>query len=130
MSSATSCERDFLAPEATRGGRPVGEHGLAPTDPPADTPGPSAETAVRRRPFVRVPVRNRYAFFTRSHHKCDDDRLRRQQACRMDKITRLEFLARFLGGLVEFHGREHAAHVLCALAEGVRAGVVRQHCDF
>ena len=40
--------------------------------------------------------------------------------CRMDKITQLEILARaFLGGLVELHGREHAAHVRARLAEGL-----------
>ena len=38
---------------------------------------------------------------------------------RMDKITQLEILARvFLGGLVERHGREHAAHILVRLASG------------
>jgi hypothetical protein len=42
----------------------------------------------------------------------------------MDKITQLEILARaLLGGLVELHGREHAAHVLMRLADGLRAGV-------
>jgi hypothetical protein len=42
----------------------------------------------------------------------------------MDKITQLEILARaLLGGLVELHGREHAACILTRMAEGLRAGL-------
>jgi hypothetical protein len=41
----------------------------------------------------------------------------------MDKITQLEILAHaFLGGLVELHGRKHAAHILNRLAEGLMSG--------
>jgi hypothetical protein len=41
----------------------------------------------------------------------------------VDKL-KLEILARaFLGGLVQLHGREHAACILTRLAEGVRAGL-------
>jgi hypothetical protein len=40
----------------------------------------------------------------------------------MDKTGQLEILARaLLGGLVELHGREQAAHVLIKLAEGLLA---------
>ena len=42
---------------------------------------------------------------------------------RMDKLTQLEILARaFLGGLVERHGREHAAASL-ARPRGLTAGI-------
>ena len=39
--------------------------------------------------------------------------------CRIDKITQLDIVAgALLGGLVDRHGRERAAHVLGRLAEG------------
>lgn len=43
----------------------------------------------------------------------------------------LAILARaFLGGLVELHGREHAAHILNQLAEGLVAGLpLPQDCS-
>jgi hypothetical protein len=42
----------------------------------------------------------------------------------MDKITQWDILARaFPGGLVERHGREHAAHILARLAQGLTAGL-------
>ena len=44
--------------------------------------------------------------------------------CGMDKITQIEIIAHaFLGGLVDLHGREHAAHILTKLAEGLMAGL-------
>jgi hypothetical protein len=62
---------------------------------------------------------------TRSRHKCGVwTETAGRTLCRMEKITQLEILARaFLGGLVERHGREHAAHILARLAEGLRAGL-------
>lgn len=42
----------------------------------------------------------------------------------MKSMNQLEILARaLLGGLVDLHGRQHAAHILEALAKGVAEGL-------
>ena len=63
---------------------------------------------------LRCAARPATRISTRSHHKCDVwTEAAGRTLRRMDKITQLEILARaFLGGLVERHGREHAAHIL------------------
>ena len=70
-------------------------------------------------------VTSRDAHSTRGHHKCAVwIEAAGPTPRRMDEITQLEILARaFLDGLVERHGREHAAHILERLAEGLMAGL-------